>query len=244
MFDIFKHTIETLTSSTEKWTTKTATVALIFFGLWFLNNTFDFTQSFRINNRLQQLEQIGQLIKDTTLTKEQIDILKTERVLVFERKTTLDKAYSLLDSLPNSNFIKRKTVSNPKMREEASKNSVTKEESKSIDLVKKNYWLHYLFSNMFLIIVILAVPFSISWTKGFKVIVGLIFILGSLFLFGMLVAYLLDLIPVIANRPWINYSIDFVAQLLFWMFIGLLAQKDKKNQSGKPTFRPLSHPTL
>lgn len=237
MFDVLKHTIETLTSSTEKWTTKTATLTLIFFGLWFLNNTFDFTQSFRRNNRLQQLEQIGQLIKDTTLTKEQIDILIKERDLVFERRTTLDKVYSFLDSLPNTNFIKRKTESKPNIIAadsiSDSTNSIKKADN-NIDIIEKHYWLHFVFSNFILLIVMLAVPFSISWDKGFKVVIGTIFILGILFLIGLFTAWVLDFIPVIANRPWINYTLDFIIQFLFWLGLGLLAQK-QKNQSATPT---------
>jgi hypothetical protein len=227
MFDVFKHTVDILTSSTERWTTKTATVALIFFGLWYLNNTFDFTHSFRLNNKLQQLEQLGQLIKDSTLTKEQTDILIKERELVFERMTTLDNVYSfLLDSLPNTNFIKSKTDNKPKPSDADSKTSLKKDDNVDGSIPTKNYWWTFVSGNFILLFVMLFVPFNTSFKKGIIVMtVANMFVLGVLFLVCMFFTYILDLIPVIAGRPWINYILNFVIQFVGWMTFGLILSK-------------------
>lgn len=233
MVEIYTHIIKIITDSTQRWTKRSAAVIVILFTLWLLNDTFDFVNSFRTNNRLQQLETIGQLLKDTTLTKEQADILITERQRIFGHRTVVDNVYSFLDSLPNPiSLIKRSTTQKPDTTIVTSKKSLNNDDS--VPMPTKNYWLNFISSNAFLLVVLLFVPFNIKFQKTglWVIMVANAFVFGVLFLLCTFIAYLFDLIPVIAGMPWVNYILNFSVQLFFWMIIGFALSKKAKHVVG------------
>ncbi|MEZ4944743.1 MAG: hypothetical protein R2804_04375 [Cyclobacteriaceae bacterium] len=233
MFDIFTHTIKIITDTTQRWTTKSAVVILILFGLWFLNNAFDFVYSFRANNRLQQLESIGQLLKDTTLTKEQINLLLTERQSIFVRETAVDKVHSFLNSLPNPiSLIKKRTAERPDTIKLNSQKYLEGQDDESASATTRNYWWNFVSSNAFILLIMLLVPFNVPYEKNsiWVTMVGYVVMYGALFLVCGFIAYLFGLIPIIGGTPWINYVLNFSLQLFLWMIIGFSMPKILRNK--------------
>jgi hypothetical protein len=227
MFDFFYRTIQIITDSTQRWTMRSAIVILILFGLWFLNSTFDFVDSFRTNNRLQQLESIGELLKDTTLTDDQVKTLRSERKRILNRETTIDRALVFIDSLPTITQMFRRSI--PEKSDSVAVGSgITEQRQKSaVAITKKNYWLNFISSNAFILIVLVAVPFSITHRReDFWINVVAFVVIYSMILFAcVLIAYLFDLIPVIGGRPWINYLVNLSIQFFFWSSIGFIVSK-------------------
>jgi len=90
---------------------------------------------------------------------------------------------------------------------------------------------HTLTSSYLLIIVMLFLPFvpftqkPFDWTMVIGMWIGSILIAGLVWLNQ----YLFGLIPVILNRPWINYLINFLISTSFWVWIGIRSEKKKKN---------------
>lgn len=231
--EFFSPIVKVITDSTQRWTTRSAAGIVILVTLWLVNDTFDFINSFRTNNKLQQLETIGQLLSDSTLTKEQTDILITERQRIFKRQTVIDNVHSFVDSLPNPiSLIRRSTTQKPDTTIVTSKKSLNKDDS--VPIPTKNYWLNFISSNAFLLVVLLFVPFNIKFQKTglWVIMVANAVVFGVLFLLCTFIAYLFDLIPVIAGMPWVNYILNFSVQLFFWMIIGFALSKKTKHVVG------------
>ena len=233
MFDFFNHIVKIITDKTQGWSTRSAAVILSLITLWFVNDTFDFANSFRTNNKLQQLETIGQLLKDSTLTKEQTDVLITERQQIFRHRTVIDNVHSFVDSLPNPiSFIRRRTAQKPDTTIVTSKKPLNNDDS--VPIPTKHYWLNFISSNAFLLVALLFVPFNLKFQKTelWVIMVANAVVFGVLFLLCMLIAYLFDLIPVIAGMPWVNYILNFSIQLFFWMIVGFALSKKTKHVIG------------
>ena len=201
------------------------------FSLWFLNDTFEFLYSYRINNKLDQIQKITLLIADTTLNAKTKNNLIIERDYILNHKTTLDHFSSFLNSSPlKISLTRRTTLSNNKTKAAQTNND-------EIASPIKNYWLHFLFSNFFIIIIMIVVSFqSFKNNKQsfFNTSFALIILWFFAYLFCLLIAYLFDFIPVLFSRPWINYIVDFILQSILIIIAGLIA-KSIKNKSERTT---------
>ena len=68
MFEPYFQLIRSWTDKTVKWTTKIFHSILFFASLILINNTIDFVNTYRISNKITQLEQITALLKDSTIS--------------------------------------------------------------------------------------------------------------------------------------------------------------------------------
>ncbi len=227
MFDTFYHLIKISFDSTIKWTTKFFTYILVVIGLWFLNNTFDFIHFFRINSKLEELEKITVLLNDTTINTNLRHQLLYEREYIANHETVLDYLSLLCDSFPkNISLIKRTTAYNTNTITTISKNEF------KIDSVPiRNYLLHFLFSNLLLIILMILIPIIVFKEKkqNISVIIMSTLTIWTIgFIICIIISWFLNFVPIIYNHLWLNYFIDFLASTIFWICILLLIGYYKK----------------
>jgi hypothetical protein len=237
MFDSIIHVINIFTDKTVNWTTKSATGIIIVLVLLFTNNIFDFVHSYRTNNKLEQLDKIRVLLQDTTLTDKQKTHFVSERQYILDHKTVLDYVHLFFRSFSKKiSFTNRKTEYNNSVIDTAKATDSTipliKNENSSSSIKTKNYWLHFFSSNLTFILIILFATIQAYkqhrhqfWELVFAIFVVYFFSV----LFFMFFSHLLDFIPVIFNRPWINYVLNFIIQLVIWLLFGLMtAYKQNK----------------
>lgn len=232
MVSEIKELIKFVFDKTVKWTIRLYRLFIILFSLWFLNDTFHFLYSYRINNKLDQIQKITLLIADTTLNAKTRNNLIIERDYILNHKTTLDHFSSFLNSSPlKISLTRHKTLLNNSTK--------TAQTNKDVNTsVIKNYWLHFLFSNFFLIIIMIIVP--IQYLKNnrqpfFTTAFAIIILWFFTYLFCLLIAYLFDFIPVLFSRPWINYIVDFILQSILIIIAGLIAKSIKNQKKSERT---------
>jgi hypothetical protein len=77
----------------------------------------------------------------------------------------------------------------------------------------------------------LATPFLVykEPNSSFKIkTVSILIIWVMVFTACWTMAYLLNFIPVIYNRPWINYIVDFIISTTFWIVLVILLNNNLK----------------
>ncbi|WP_018341963.1 hypothetical protein [Cytophaga aurantiaca] len=229
MFDAISHVTKIFTDKAVKWTTKMFTFILICFSLWIANDTFDFINSYRTSTKLEHLEKITFLLSDSTLTDNQKDHLLKERDYTLSHRTKLDYLSSMCDSFPEKfSFMntEKNTSIEIKTKPEV---KIKKEEIIATPIIAKSYTWHYISSNLFLIMGFAAVPFLIFQKSKHKfgiLLVSAILVCGILFGFSIFFAWILNFIPIIFNKPWINYTIDFIIQFILWTIVLISSSKN------------------
>lgn len=228
MFEAFGHLLKLFTDKTVKWTAKSATVLVIFLLLWWVNNMFDFGHSYRLSNKLEHLEKISLLLKDTSLTNEQQLVLKAERSYIFEHKSAFDHIYNYCSSFPSEvvNFI-HKNLYNKKV--EPSK--YVKSQKNTIPMIKTRdrYW-HFITSSIIIWLFCLFVIYLMVTDKKTLIgnlILGIIGLLLVAYITSLLFATILSLIPVF-DHLWINYGLNVLIQLIilgYFLYIDLKKRK-------------------
>jgi hypothetical protein len=203
---------------------KIITIVFILSAIYLLNNSLDFVANYRLNNKLTQLEKISILLKDSTLTKTQKDALFKNRIYVLYHQSLLDRLFCLFE---NNAFSENSKITTQTERIKPSNNS-----EPNVGVIKNPY-LHFIFSNLILIIFVLMIPFfSVNKeTNAFGIIAVfvIIYIIGGLVC--LLISYLMNLIPIILNRPWLNYILDFLIQLILWLILIFGSNKMQKKKS-------------
>lgn len=113
-----------------------------------------------------------------------------------------------------------------------SKFSNLKNQSREAIKSRSKIW-HTISSSCLLIIIFILLPFipfaekKYNWNTFVGAIIFMLFDAGIIWLSQ----FLFGLIPVILNRPWINYSVNFVVSSLFWTIILILIFGDKKTNA-------------
>lgn len=149
-------------------------------------------------------------------------LLKIEKAKVEFRQDTI--VCSMLDKM-EYDLINRKNVieqfvdlfDNQEIFK--SKSSTTKENIDNYKISKNQFW-HTVSSSLFWIIwlfifslMLLILPFTLKKDK-LSAIVGMILGIGIMILLIWLTQWLFGLIPILFNRPWINYTIQFIINLI------------------------------
>jgi hypothetical protein len=234
MSEAILHFIKMFTDNTIQWTSKLFAFFIALMVLWILNDTFDFIHSYRTSNKLQQFEKLSQLLSDTTLTPDQRKNLLSEKEYLFRNRSKLDCISSLYDTLYKHIFFvstKPDSVYNNKSLQNFKKNTKVDTTQISIpqtsnidfdDVPKKNYLLHFFFSNVALIALMFSIPYFVFQDKinkfGILVLATLI-IWAGLILLAVGMAKLLDLIPILFGQVWISYLLDFIIQFIVWFLV-------------------------
>jgi hypothetical protein len=166
MFDTFLHIFKTLTDKTTSWVAKTFTFLVFLFAILFANNTLDFIHNYRTSHKLEHLEKIKQLLSDTTLNTAAKKYLVTERNYIIQHRSTLDYITDIYESLSfhNSFIARTPNTNNTVTIKENPKSSINPQEE-TVSIPVKNYWLHFLFSNFWLIFFVFLIPYSLKNSK-------------------------------------------------------------------------------
>jgi|GEM_PF-6805101 len=230
MFESFHQLIKILTDKAISWTTKIATTIIVIFVIWTINNSLNFIDSFNTNNKLNQLEKISIVLKDSTLTVQQKKILIDTRVKIFNHKSALEYICDFISSLPEKIHFPISTNKNKEIVKTVNPiNSV----NNSVNI--KNPILQFIFSNIFLLLFQIALPFILFISDKSKfhknAIAASIFSIILLSGVAFLISFIFDFIPLILNRPWINYSLDFIIQSTIWILAIYFSAKAKKHKT-------------
>lgn len=222
MIEPILHIIKIFTDGTIRVTTKLFTLLLILFSAWFINDTFDFINSNRTYNKLENLEKISLLLKDSSLSDNEKNELIKERYYIIKHKTTLENLSSFYWSFVKKiSFKSLSKATNPAKTTEQ-KISEPKPATINNTPIIKNYLLHFLFSNLFLIMIAVIVPILIFKQNKSNIptlIFSLIIVWAILYFISIFIAWVLNFIPVILDRPWINYVLVLLIHSFFWGWV-------------------------
>jgi len=136
----------------------------------------------------------------------------------------------IYDSLPISNEINKTGKVDTIFQFAENENTKVKAKPKT----RSKLW-HTISSTcalIFLIIVFAIFPFTekkFSWNTFFGVILLILVLVGFIWLFQ----FLFGLIPVIWNRPWLNYILNIIIQTVFWVTIGFVVNNNEKKSKIK-----------
>lgn len=231
MIDSINEFAKLITDKSVHWVQKTLTAFLILFLFLFLDNLFDFSYSFRTNNRIEQLSKITTLLKDTTLSENSKKTLLKERECIISKRTYFESFLSLWSSLSLHNpFAKdKKQYKSPVIQ-----NAKHKLSEKEVSVPIKNFYLHYLFSNLFIVLLMFIFPFALikfGNLRSFSLGIATILIIWLvLFLIGLFFAFIFGLIPTFQNVS-INYLIDAVLHCIVMCLILWAGSKSQTVQN-------------
>lgn len=222
MFEPILHLIKVFTDKTIRFTTKVFTLILIIIGVWFINDTFDFVNSYRTYSKLESLEKITYLLKDKSLSNNEKQELIKERYYIITHKTRIEYlSYfyeSFVKKISFTSFSKAKRVNTTT---EQTINEPKPEIVNNTPIIK-NYLLHFVFSNLFLIIIAVIVPIIIFKQNKNNIptlIFSLIIVWTILYFVAVFIAWVLNFIPVILDRPWINYILVLLIHGFIWIWL-------------------------
>ncbi|MDY3362396.1 hypothetical protein PG623_00130 [Riemerella anatipestifer] len=208
------------TDKTKKITHKTFLILTVIIGLIFLDNTLSFTFTFNNKNKLEQVEKLNSILKDSTLSKQEIAKLGLLRTNIIEHKTWKDNIYEKLLSL---DFKSTEDGNKPIVKNDKHKVSI-----------ERNYWLHFISSSWIFTILMIIMPFIGLFSEkngSISAFIVVILMIEPLF-FGMswLFAKLFSYIPIIDNNPVWNYLLNTLLHLFIFMIIGFLINRNEKKK--------------
>jgi len=213
----FSSIIHFLTDKTRNLSSKALFIVFGIIVLVFLDNTFSFSYYYNTSQKITQVSEINEGLKDSTFSILERKKLIKLRTNIIEHKTIKDKAY---DYLTNLNF--ETSESDP---------------SKTIETVKletqRNSRIHFITSSWWIIlsfgIFAIAIPFILLTQRRdiFNTLLGFIFIEGFAYLIALLLSKIFSFIPLIDNNPIYNYILNVILSGII-LFILVLAGKNKK----------------
>jgi len=250
MMDIFREIIRFFTTKEFSFTSKLFGVIFVILTIFLIDNLLGFSFYYSNNQKIEQLTTIENLKDKCADNEGLLIVLNGIEEKTINRKNVFENFFDLFNrdeiDLKQPEIIVRvdtiyieikdtiiigDTIQIiPKITE------IQNEIRESIVTYKKSrsqLW-HTISSSFFLIMMMLSLPIlpftqkKIDWDLVLGVIVLMVIIAG----FIWLNQHLLGLIPVILDRPWINYILNFIIHifllLLFIGFITLISQKKGK----------------
>ena len=190
-----------ITDSNKRLSAKTAIVILTLLSVIVIDNVTGFSYYYNNQRKLDQLESIKNLLKDTTLTTETKQKLTVIQSKVFERKNIFD--YSL-------SFFRNISLT-------SSKNNQTTIKSKG-SIIRNDIWFLMSTSGFYILVTILVVPillFTDKKTPFWKLLASMIMFVIVMFFSSWFMYWLLDkIIPdeLFGSWTW-NYIINFIIQV-------------------------------
>lgn len=210
-------------------TTRLFNVIMVLFVLFIINNSLNFLNSYKRNDKLQQLEKIATLLKDSTTTEQEKVFLSIEREKVIYSKSYYEEVYSF-----SLSFLKKFSFKSlvPNFKSNTKDKQVIKSEKSEAPI--KNFYLHYFFSSCLLFIIAIFVPHLIlksptNTNNSLSInILAMIMLWVILLFLSFLFTYLFNVVPTF-KLVWINYSLDFIFQAVFLGIMLELTSKAYKN---------------
>ncbi len=196
------------TDNTRKLSNKVLASIILLFVIVFLDNTLSFSYYYNVKNKIEEVNRINIILKDSTLEEENRNFLLVLKKDIIRRKTWKDKSW---DFFTNLNF--KKDSVNIIKYEVADINNVKTKKIK----IERSYILHYITSNWFVIIIMVIMPFVLFFDEENSFINALtitVFLEVVLYGISWINAKFLSYIPVIFNNPIYNYILNVLIVLL------------------------------
>ena len=206
--------ISLLFDKTKTLSLKIITVLSIIILVFIVNDILGLSYYYSTNQKLSQLKEIAALKKEYANQPDVLnEVLATEKSVI-TRQTIIEKFLRLF--------------SEDKIDDKFSDNSLNTENGNKTEASRSQLY-HTLTSSWGLILIVLILPFAFfSRKQDLSLILGTLAALAMLSGFIWLSQFLLGLIPVIDNKPWINYILNFIIHSLVW--IGFIYQTNKNKR--------------
>lgn len=226
--ELFNSIFQFFTDNSKKISHKTILVLFSIFTILILDNFLSFTYYYNNEKKITQIESINKVIKDTTITTKERKMLFSLRDKIISHKTWKDNIWDFCTAIDFKNDIKL----SPNINENKKNNDF-----KNFNKVERNYYIHYISSSWFFLLVILIVTFvgfSDKNTSFLTALMIILFFVIPLFLFlGWIFAKIFSFIPIILDNPVYNYILNFILSLLLIILFGFLI--DRINKKRKDT---------
>ncbi|MBV7270560.1 DUF4131 domain-containing protein [Winogradskyella luteola] len=213
----FSSIIHFLTDKTRNLSSKALFIVFGFILLIFLDNTFSFSYYYNTSQKVTQIKEINEGLKDSTFSVSEKKKLLKLRTELIEHKTLKDKVYDYLTNLNFETSDEEATETVETVELEAKRNS-------RIHFITSAWWLVLSFG-----IILIALPFVLLTERKdiFATLLGFIFLGGFAYLIALLLSKVFSFIPLIDNNPMYNYILNVILSGIILLLM-LLAGKKKK----------------
>lgn len=224
--ELFNSIFQFFTDNTKKFSHKTILVLFSIFIIIILDNVLSFSYYYNNEKKISQIQSINSIVKDTTINDKERKMLFTLRDKIILHKTWKDNVWDFFTSIEFKNDVKPSLNVIEKKKDIA----IIKEPNK----VERNYYLHFITSSWFFLLVILIVPFvgfSDKNTSFLTALMIILFFVIPLFLFlGWIFAKIFSFIPIILNNPINNYILNFILSFLLIILFGFLISRTNNSK--------------
>ena len=192
---------------------KVITVFIVLLGLFFLDNTLNFSSNYNNIRKLDQIEKIGVIISDTSLSNNEISSLKNLRKSILTHKTLKEKTYNFI-----TNFEFKTGINENKTEIR-------------FTVYNWHFWLHFITAGLpFILVGLIKFVMDISVKNDivysfFRALFSLFQILVLAFIWSKL----LSLIPILSNPHYnylINVGINIVIIFITYKAVRFLEKKE------------------
>lgn len=184
---------------------KISITILIILSILFVDNIVGFSYLYINSQKLDYLLKIEKTkvaFKQDTITCKLLNEMKYDLI---NRKTVVEQFLELFDNQPT---LKVKTSHNNMQQEIHSEN------------IQRNQILHTISSSLFWIIwliiflfILIISPFAPPENK-WGLILGMVIGISGMAILIWVTQWLFGLLPIFFNRPWINYTLQFILNLI------------------------------
>jgi hypothetical protein len=182
------------------------TIVILFLTI---DNILGFSYFYSTEKKITQVGQLTTLLKDTSLDVGLRSQLKTQLKEIVARQNIKDYFFSLVSKVSFTNSTNRQIANANKP-----------------NAIKNDFWMFF-WTNIFVIIFMIVIPFfafkdkSITFLKGLLII----FVVEIVCVIIAILQYLLlDLIPVLFATPTVNYLIAILYNI-FWVILAVRQSK-------------------
>jgi len=201
------------TDNTKRLTTKAATFLAVIIMLLFIDNIFSFTFYNNIDKKLTYIEKANKLIADSSSSVYDKEYLIEQKELIIKRTTIKDFIWNIVKNSSNQLLNNTKSIS-----------------LENTD--NRNKLIHFTTSSLLLLVIMVILPFityldrSLGFLKATLVVV-----IGEFIMYAacLMVSKLLYYIPIILQKPLINYCINLALNLI--VVIIMYKYSNKKSKS-------------
>ena len=215
LFKIYKD----ITDSEKTFIKKFYIYFLIAFSLYVADNLIGFSYYQSVSNKLEKTKEINLILKDSViLSKDEFTKLKLLRSDIINRMTLKDNVYSFFS---NISFI-------------SNKNPIIAKPIETKPIIERDFNVHFFTSASSILLLMIAFFFAglADKNSSLSIRIGIIIVI-ELFLypFTYLFSKLMFLIPVLFDRPLINYILNVILSFFIpFMLFYIPSKLNKRNK--------------
>jgi hypothetical protein len=219
----FKSITDFFSDKTKSWGFKTATFISIIGFIFLVDVCFSFSYNYHINTKLENLKEIEHL--KNAYANDSIKLVKIKEL----EHDIMYKEHYLNIALKRVRNISE-TYNTPSKNQEAITQTTEKEIINKTTDIRNIYWMVGS-SNLLIVLVfpiLLFLPlFGGKESRTGDLIIGVFATLILLGLFAVVTTWIAYKIPIILDKPFLNYILNFLIHSLFWLLV-IKNSSDKK----------------